>query len=118
MGSSTELIVGLDVGTSAIKAVAFDTTGRQMAASSHPNEIINLPDGGVEQDMSATWETVARTLRSLAEGIGDRPNKILAIGVTAQGDGTRSRPHSGRESDRMSLRGFLCHGHASTVSVW
>jgi len=49
-----DLLIGIDAGTSFIKAVAFDLDGTQLAATSVPNEILDTPGGGAEQDLAVT----------------------------------------------------------------
>ena len=46
-----DVIIGIDAGTSIIKAVAFDLAGAQIAAASTPNSYAILPGGGAEQDL-------------------------------------------------------------------
>ncbi|MEO0762426.1 MAG: FGGY family carbohydrate kinase, partial [Pseudomonadota bacterium] len=60
-----DVIIGLDAGTSVIKAVAFDTAGRQIGSASRANSYRSLPDGGVEQDMARTWDDAAGALAAL-----------------------------------------------------
>lgn len=85
---SKDLIVGIDAGTSVIKAVAFSLDGRQLAAAGLPNSYTNLPDGGVEQDIARTWRDTGEVLRLLGERVPDLAARTAAIGVTGQGDGT------------------------------
>jgi erythritol kinase (D-erythritol 1-phosphate-forming) len=82
-----DVIIGVDAGTSMLKSVAFSTDGKQLAIAAIPNHYVTLPDGGVEQDMSRTWADAAATLRELAEKIPDLASRLIAISVTAQGDG-------------------------------
>ena len=86
--SARDLIIGIDAGTSVIKAVAFDLTGKEIALASRRNEYVTLPDGGVEQDMNRTWRDTAHVLAQLAEEIPNCAARCAAIGVTGQGDGT------------------------------
>lgn len=44
------MIIGLDIGTSSTKAVAFDLAGNVLAAHSIPYPILNLQEGHYEQD--------------------------------------------------------------------
>ena len=74
-----DVLIGVDAGTSVIKAVAFDLTGAQLAVASRRNSYATLPNGGVEQDMRRTWTDTAAVLAELggADGItvhlrGDR----------------------------------------------
>ncbi len=88
MNGAGELIVGLDAGTSVIKAVAFDTAGRQVAVAARPNVYEERPGGVAEQDMARTWATAAEVLRLLGEEVSDLPRRTAALAVTGQGDGT------------------------------
>ena len=83
-----DILIGMDAGTSVIKAVAFTLTGEQLAIAATPNSYETLADGGVEQDMARTWADAAATLCLLAEKIADLPRRTLALAVTGQGDGT------------------------------
>ena len=85
---SREVIVGVDAGTSVIKAVAFDRDGAEIAAAGRPNHYVDLPGGGVEQDMARTWDETAAVLRDLAGLVPDLGRRTLALAVTGQGDGT------------------------------
>src|SRR4051812_12849014 len=85
---SRDLLVGVDAGTSVIKAVAFTTAGEQVAIASRPNRYDTPAPGHVEQDMLRTWADCAATLRDLGEQVPDLDKRILALAVTGQGDGT------------------------------
>jgi erythritol kinase len=84
---SGPVLIGVDAGTSVIKAVAFEATGRQIAVASRPNSYDTLPDGGVEQDMLRTWDDVAAALRDLLDRAPGLRGRVAALSVTAQGDG-------------------------------
>jgi erythritol kinase (D-erythritol 1-phosphate-forming) len=81
------LLIGIDAGTSVIKAIAFTPSGEQIAAASVPNSYQSLPNGGAEQDMARTWTDTAKTLRELSEKLPDLARRVIAISVTGQGDG-------------------------------
>lgn len=83
-----DVIIGIDAGTSVIKAVAFDSRGNQLAACSRPNAYETLPGGGAVQDMSATWSDTARTVHDLSQELSALKAKVAAVAVTGQGDGT------------------------------
>lgn len=83
------LLIGLDAGTSVIKAVAFDTGGRQIAMASTTNRYTTRSaDGAAFQDMAQSWADCAATLRALGAQIENLAARTLAVAVTAQGDGT------------------------------
>ena len=82
---SREVIVGVDAGTSVIKAVAFDLDGAEIASAGRPNHYVDLPGGGVEQDMARTWDDTAAVLRDLAGLVPDlRPPHPGARGHRAR----------------------------------
>lgn len=84
---SGPVLIGIDSGTSLIKAVAFEADGRQIALASRPNSYRALPDGGAEQDMRRTWSDAAKVLRSLLEQIPGLSQRAAALAITGQGDG-------------------------------
>lgn len=85
---SREVIIGIDAGTSVIKSVAFDLSGRQLDVASVPNGYDSGPGGAVTQPLARTWSDCAATLRALGEKIPDLSSRVVAIAVTGQGDGT------------------------------
>ncbi len=84
---SAPLLIGIDAGTSVIKAVAFTGDGEQVAVMGVPNSYVALPDGGVEQDMTRTWSDVVRVVQQLAEVVPNLKSRVAAVSVTGQGDG-------------------------------
>ena len=80
----TDLLLGIDVGTTAAKASLFDLRGQLVAsaASEYPTQY--LADNAVEQDPEDWWNAVCQSVRSLFEESKDRSNRIAAIGVSAQ----------------------------------
>jgi len=80
----TDLLLGIDVGTTAAKASLFDLRGQLVAsaASEYPTQY--LANNAVEQDPEDWWNAVCQSVRSLFEESKDRSNRIAAIGVSAQ----------------------------------
>lgn len=83
-----DLIIGIDAGTSVIKAVAFDLTGRQLASSAIRNKYIMGADGSATQSLPQTWADCAAALRGLAGQLDNLAARAAAIALTGQGDGT------------------------------
>ena len=83
-----DLVVGVDAGTSLIKSVAFTLDGEQVGAEARANRYRTVEGVGAEQDMAATWADAVATLRGLAGRVPGLGNRVAAVGVTAQGDGT------------------------------
>ena len=84
-----DLLIGVDAGTSVIKAVAFDFGGRQVGASSVPNRYQRGPDGSATQSLEVTWADCVTALRGLAEKVENLAARTAALAVTAQGAAAR-----------------------------
>ena len=83
-----DLIIGIDAGTTVIKSVAFSLSGRQLGVASRNNVYKTSSDGRAEQDLQQTWTRVVETLRELTETLPGLDQRLAAIAVTGQGDGT------------------------------
>ncbi len=88
MDVSRQVIIGIDAGTSVIKAVAFDLSGRQIAAASVRNKYSSGSDGSATQSLAQTWQDCVGALRGLGEKVEGLASRTAAIAVTGQGDGT------------------------------
>jgi sugar (pentulose or hexulose) kinase len=86
------MYVGIDVGTSVVKAAAFDGEGRQLAVESRPVEL-SLHGGFVEQDMDEVYGAVVDVLGRLT---GRVPEPVELAGLTGQGDGVWLVDRDGR----------------------
>jgi erythritol kinase len=76
--------IGVDVGTTVTKAVAFDEEGRQLAEASRPTRLERPRAGRFEHDTDEIVASVHGVVEELAVAVGNQPG-VLAI--TAQGDG-------------------------------
>lgn len=83
-----DILIGIDAGTSVIKAVAFDLSGQQLGVASVKNRFSSGEDGSATQPLGRTWTDCAQTLRDLGGIVENLSQRAAAIGVTAQGDGT------------------------------
>ncbi|WP_019995755.1 FGGY-family carbohydrate kinase [Aureimonas ureilytica] len=88
MTESRDILIGIDAGTSVIKAVAFDLGGRQIAVASVLNHYTIGRDGSARQSLAQTWDDCARALRDLGAKVDGLARRTAALAVTAQGDGT------------------------------
>ena len=77
------MYVGIDVGTSMVKAAAFDATGRELAVEARPVGLA-LHGGVVEQDMEEVYAAVVGVLEALTSRV---PEPVELAGLTGQGDG-------------------------------
>jgi L-xylulokinase len=124
-------LVGLDIGSTVVKAAAFDSSGRLTACASRPVPVVRPRPSWTERDPEATWEAAAAVLRSVAA----RAGKVAAIGVTGCGNGavlvgrdgravrrgilsgdTRAAGMLGKAGDRGHARGFA--GQTAVLLRW
>jgi len=80
-----DLRLGLDIGTTAIKAAAFDGSGNAVGFADRAAEIVRLPDGRSEQCLDSVWRATSECLRNLVSQLDVR--HVRSIGICAQGDG-------------------------------
>lgn len=83
------MLLGLDCGSTTIKAVLFREDGAAIAAASRRTALLNPAQGFVEEDMDELWRAAAETIRDALQRAADSGvrEKVDAIGVTAHGDG-------------------------------
>ncbi|MGW4251415.1 FGGY family carbohydrate kinase [Streptomyces californicus] len=86
-------IIGVDIGTSVTKAVAFDEEGGARAAAVRRSHVAMLSGGRVEQDLDDVVAGVGEVVREVAGAIGGTPD---AVALTGQGDGLWLRDERGR----------------------
>ncbi len=83
---SNKYIIGIDAGTTNVKALIYDLQGNEIASSVIDNEV--YVDGVLsEQDMNRLWNNVLVCLKNLIESIDIDTNNIMSIGVAGQGEG-------------------------------
>jgi L-xylulokinase len=104
---TTDSVIGLDVGSTLIKAARFDLRGREIAVAERRVPLINPRPGWVERDAAATWRAAAACLRAVAAP------RVVAVGVTGCGNGAvfidrAARPvRAGILSSDTRARGFV-----------
>jgi L-xylulokinase len=81
------LLMGLDCGSSAIKAALFDEAGRTIAVARRGVVAVRPAPGHVEQDMAVLWRSSASAIAEAIDLAGAAPGKIACVGVTGHGDG-------------------------------
>ncbi|MEV5581070.1 FGGY-family carbohydrate kinase [Streptomyces parvus] len=86
-------IIGVDIGTSVTKAVAFDEGGGALASASRRSHLEMLPGGRVEQDLDDVVSGVGDVVREVAAKLGQLPDSVA---LTGQGDGLWLRDSGGR----------------------
>lgn len=76
-----ELLVGIDVGTTHLKAAAFTAAGEQVAIAHEATPLRRSSEGGGEYDALELWAGVARCLRRVAEG-----HRIASVGIASMAE--------------------------------
>lgn len=84
----SSLLIGIDAGTSVMKAVAFSLTGEEVATASIPNRVLYGPCGFAEQDMNFTCDSLGVVLKQLAQKVPCLAQRASCLALTGQGDGT------------------------------
>lgn len=77
--------IGIDSGTSGIKAVLFDLKGNEIGQKSFPLKGIFPREDMYEEDMLEIWDKAVKCVKAVTEAFPDK--EIVGIGITAQGDG-------------------------------
>ena len=103
-------IIGIDAGTSFVKAVLFDVAGNELMTQSQVNEPMYIGDVEVEQDMNILWEKVALCIKKIMQQGPASKADILGIGVTGQGEGCWLMDRSGNPVQNAIL---WCDGRAA-----
>lgn len=77
-----ELVLGIDIGTTAVKAAVFDLRGRRLWARSAPVPMRRAPGGIAEQDPADWLDRLGEALAGVAsEGLAPG---VAAVGITSQ----------------------------------
>jgi xylulokinase len=93
------MFVGLDLGTTNVKAVLAEADGRVVARGSAPVQLIHVQGGGIEQDIEEIWQATLAAIRELAarRNLAD----VEALGISAQGAALQLLDGSGRPLGRV-----------------
>jgi len=127
------MLLGLDLGTTNVKAVLTRRNGGVVARASAPVRLYHTPDGGTEQDIDEIW---AATRSAIGECVAaaEASEPVEAVGVSSQGGAlqvldqhgrpqgrviswldTRGRPYDEALNDELGREWFIAHvGHAGS----
>ncbi|MEZ4583285.1 MAG: FGGY family carbohydrate kinase [Caldilineaceae bacterium] len=82
----TDLLLGVDLGTSSVKAVVTDLQGTTIAAAAEAYSVQQPRPGYAEQDPAAWWDALCRTVRRVTSQCDAAA--IRAVGLSGQMHGT------------------------------
>lgn len=79
---ASDVVLGLDVGTSGVKAILVTPTGDVRAAATTPLSLATPQPGWAEQDPELWWSASLRCIRDVHQ---QRPDaRVLAVGISGQ----------------------------------
>lgn len=88
MSATDPLLLALDAGTGSIRAVVFDTAGRQLAIAQreyvHP-PVPGVP-GGMSFETAAAWDLACTCIREVVAAVGGA-ERIAAVSATSMREG-------------------------------
>ena len=82
----TEVLLGIDLGQTQIKALVVDLGGRPRAVSARPTGLDHPHPGWAERDLGQMWDATASTIRE-ALGVAGDDVHVVGIGVSGHSDG-------------------------------
>ncbi|UCG25525.1 MAG: xylulokinase [Chloroflexota bacterium] len=108
---SSMALLGIDLGTSSVKALVVDENGRILGQGAAEYAIDRPRPEWAEQSPEAWWQATVIAVRAALTGLGERSREIAAIGLSGQMHGTVLMDGSGALlnpaviwPDRRSLR--------------
>ncbi len=111
---SERLLIGIDAGTTAVKAAAFTLTGTPVAGARQSLNVLRPEPRFSEIAMQDIWQAVIACLRDIAGQIDT--GRVAGIGVCGQGDGLWML-----DADKQPLRNAILWNDARAsdeVSDW
>jgi erythritol kinase len=108
------VVIGVDGGTTAVKAVAFDLDGGVVTAAHRGVPVEYGKRGEAEQDMNLIWQGVAECLSEVMAAVDGA--EVLGVGLTGQGDGCWMIDAEGVPVRRAAT--WLDGRASDTVSQW
>ena len=76
------ILIGADIGTTNIKVLAFDRTGKAVARASSPTPTRYPKPGRAHHDAEELWGAFARTLREVTARLDD-PRRVASVAVAS-----------------------------------
>jgi gluconokinase len=83
VGGGEAAVVGIDLGTSAVKILAITTAGRQIAEGSEFYGLVTPQPDRVEQDADVVYRATMRVLGAILSDVRMRGSEVRAIGFSS-----------------------------------
>ena len=82
-----DLLLGVDIGNTIVKAVLFDLTGRQVARHGVDGTTLKPAPGMVERPVAELWANARAAIAGCLQVAAVAPERIAAIGLAGHGNG-------------------------------
>ena len=82
------VLVGIDVGTSGVKALMIDTSGRVLAEATESYPLLTPKPLWAEQNPEDWWQATCKAIRRLFEQSGVSPQEVKGVGLSGQMHGS------------------------------
>lgn len=105
-------MIGIDAGTSNVKAVLFDEEGNEVLVKSKESHTYHDKGEESEQDMEMVWENAKSCLKEVVAAGLAKKEEIAGIGVCGQGEGCWLIDAEGKPLQRAPL---WCDGRATEI---
>lgn len=110
-----EAILGLDVGTSAMKAVLYTPDGTELFAAERDYRLVISQPGWVELDAAELWRTLVALLRMVTDATASRA-RIVSLAMAAQAGSTL--PVDGGGVPLAPMMTWMDQRAAPVVAAW
>ena len=80
-----QYLLGIDCGSTVVKAALFDVNGKEQAVASRKVEHIYLHPGWTENNMDDLWKSICEVIREVLTGFD--PQQIACVTCTGHGNG-------------------------------
>jgi len=108
---TSRALVGIDIGTSGLKASIFDERGNCLADSYRSSSYLDLPPGQMEQSAQNWWQSFCDAVKNILGQPNIRADMIAGIGICGfhhcpvflQENGQPSRPVIQLHDERLPL---------------
>lgn len=78
------LLLGIDIGTSACKVAVFNESGKAIASANGQYNVYYPQPGWAEQDVSEWWEAIVAAIKEVLSAPGVCADNICGIGIDGQ----------------------------------
>ena len=98
-----DLLLGVDVGTSAVKAALVDILGNLQAVCRAEYPVFHVRPAWVEQDPEDWWQATCRAVREVLGSVPRGPERVLGVAVSSQAPTLLPLDRAGRPLRRAMI---------------